>query len=305
MEAEGVANVAPVLGSEASPGLPPQSTDLTLIVDAYHEFSRPLEMLRAVYRATRPGGRLALVEYRAEDPTVPIKPLHKMTEAQAGAGGRGRRLAVRREPRRAPPAAPAHLRAAGGVTPHSHHLTIPVRNVLAVLAVAAAPVASAQTGSRSTALFADALGPTGAYALGVEQAVLASATGERQLRLRAGVSYWTEDFFFNSPTDRVLTVPLGAAALFSLGRPLGIPAAFEFGGGAVIVRRESERYRSGNSPVGSLSGTLLTAPAYGEVAVRASFGSRVGLRAGVAVGGEESELVGDGARPVFGIGVGL
>ena len=82
-EAEGIANVAPVLGSEAAPGLRPESTDLTLIVDAYHEFSRPREMLEAVYESTRPGGRLALVEYRAEDPDVPIKPLHKMTEAQA------------------------------------------------------------------------------------------------------------------------------------------------------------------------------------------------------------------------------
>ena len=83
MEAEGVTNVAPVLGTETGPGLRPESTDLTLLVDAYHEFSRPREMLESIYRATRPGGRLVLVEYRAEDPSVPIKPLHKMTEAQA------------------------------------------------------------------------------------------------------------------------------------------------------------------------------------------------------------------------------
>jgi predicted methyltransferase len=57
--------------------------DLTLIVDAYHEFSHPYEMLRALYEATRPGGRIAVVEYRAEDPTVPIRRLHKMSEAQA------------------------------------------------------------------------------------------------------------------------------------------------------------------------------------------------------------------------------
>jgi ubiquinone/menaquinone biosynthesis C-methylase UbiE len=82
-EEEGVENVAPVLGSETSPGLRPASTDLTLVVDAYHEFSHPHEMLRAIYDATRPGGRLVLVEYRAEDPDVPIKPLHKMTERQA------------------------------------------------------------------------------------------------------------------------------------------------------------------------------------------------------------------------------
>ena len=82
-EEDGVENVAPVLGSETAPGLRPQSTDLTLVVDAYHEFSHPHEMLRAIYQATRPGGRLVLVEYRAEDPDVPIKPLHKMTERQA------------------------------------------------------------------------------------------------------------------------------------------------------------------------------------------------------------------------------
>ena len=83
MEAEGVTNVAPILGSTQGPGLRPRSTDLTLLVDAYHEFSHPREMLEAVYTSTRPGGRLVLVEYRAEDPDVPIKPLHKMTEAQA------------------------------------------------------------------------------------------------------------------------------------------------------------------------------------------------------------------------------
>lgn len=171
----------------------------------------------------------------------------------------------------------------------------------AVLLIAASAV-SAQSLTRSTALYADALGPTGAYAVGVEQTILKSALGDRQLRLRAGASYWTEDPYFvgsELERDRVLTVPLGAAVLFPLGRPLGVPAAFEFGGGFVVVRRESERYRN------SSGGMLLTAPAYAEAAVRASFGSRVGVRAGVAVGGEESELVGDGARPVFGVGVGL
>lgn len=79
---EGFANVAPVLGSETGPGLRPQVADLTLIVDAYHEFSHPAEMLAGIYTATRPGGRLVLVEYRAEDPDVPIRPLHKMTERQ-------------------------------------------------------------------------------------------------------------------------------------------------------------------------------------------------------------------------------
>ena len=79
----GIANVEPVQGRPDNPSLPDASADLILMVDVYHEFSQPCEMLRAVARALKPGGRVALVEYRAEDPAVPIKPLHKMTQAQA------------------------------------------------------------------------------------------------------------------------------------------------------------------------------------------------------------------------------
>ena len=78
-----VANVRPVLGTTTNPALPKDSVDLVLIVDAYHEFDHPREMGRAIRRALRPGtGRLALVEYRAEDPNVPIKRIHKMSVAQ-------------------------------------------------------------------------------------------------------------------------------------------------------------------------------------------------------------------------------
>ncbi len=77
------ANVESVLGSEQDPGLPDAGVDLALIVDAYHEFSYPREMGEAIARSLKPGGRLVLIEYRGEDPSVPIKPLHKMTEAQA------------------------------------------------------------------------------------------------------------------------------------------------------------------------------------------------------------------------------
>lgn len=80
--AAGVDNVETVLGNETDPGLDPSSVDLAFIVDAYHEFSHPLEMGSALVRALRPGGKLVLVEYRAEDPAVPIKPLHKMSEKQ-------------------------------------------------------------------------------------------------------------------------------------------------------------------------------------------------------------------------------
>ncbi|MBD2714803.1 class I SAM-dependent methyltransferase [Hymenobacter sp. BT646] len=76
-------NVEPVLGTVQNPNLPAGGVDLVLIVDAYHEFDHPREMMRAIKEALRPGGRLALVEYRAEDVNVPIKRIHKMSEEQA------------------------------------------------------------------------------------------------------------------------------------------------------------------------------------------------------------------------------
>jgi FkbM family methyltransferase len=80
---EGVSNIEGVLGTIDDPNLPPSSIDAALMVDAYHEFSHPYEMIKGIYDALRPGGRIFLLEYRAEDPTVPIRPLHKMTEEQA------------------------------------------------------------------------------------------------------------------------------------------------------------------------------------------------------------------------------
>ena len=80
---ESTGNIMPVLGNDQDVRLPPGSIDLILLVDAYHEFSPPREMGLTMVQALKPGGRIALVEYRAEDPTVPIKPLHKMSQAQA------------------------------------------------------------------------------------------------------------------------------------------------------------------------------------------------------------------------------
>ena len=74
--------VQPVLGTVQDPKLPPAGVDTILLVDVYHEFDFPYEMTRAMIRALKPGGRLVFVEYRGEDPEVPIKPLHKMTVAQ-------------------------------------------------------------------------------------------------------------------------------------------------------------------------------------------------------------------------------
>ena len=77
-----VFNIQPVLASEDDPRLLPESVDLVLMVDVYHELSKPEPVVAALRKALRKDGRLVLVEYRGEDPSVPIKPLHRMTLAQ-------------------------------------------------------------------------------------------------------------------------------------------------------------------------------------------------------------------------------
>jgi len=79
----GITNVEPHLGTIEDVKLPAASLDAALMVDSYHEFSHPREMLASLHHALKPGGRIFLLEFRGEDPRVPIKPLHKMTEAQA------------------------------------------------------------------------------------------------------------------------------------------------------------------------------------------------------------------------------
>jgi predicted methyltransferase len=74
-------NVETVLNSATDPKLPPASVDLELMIDVYHEFNHPQEMLRHLREALKPGGRMVLLEYRGEDPEVPIRPEHKMTVA--------------------------------------------------------------------------------------------------------------------------------------------------------------------------------------------------------------------------------
>ena len=78
----GAENVKARLGTLTDPRLPAGALDLVLMVDVYHEFEFPYEMLAALVRALKPGGRLVFVEFRGGDPTVPIKPLHTMTEPQ-------------------------------------------------------------------------------------------------------------------------------------------------------------------------------------------------------------------------------
>ena len=77
-----VSNIESVLGTVSDPNLEPNSIDAAIMVDAYHEFSHPFEMISGIYNALRPGGRIFLLEYRGEDASVPIRPLHKMTQEQ-------------------------------------------------------------------------------------------------------------------------------------------------------------------------------------------------------------------------------
>lgn len=83
MKANGTQNVETVKGTIESTNLPERGVDLVLFVDVYHEVSHPFELMESVFKALKPGGKVILIEYRAEDPTVPIKPLHKMSEEQA------------------------------------------------------------------------------------------------------------------------------------------------------------------------------------------------------------------------------
>ncbi len=82
MAEEGITNIKGILGTITDPKLPPNSVDLAIMVDVYHEFSHPYEMMQNICRGLKTGGRVVFVEYRLEDDKVPIKRLHKMSELQ-------------------------------------------------------------------------------------------------------------------------------------------------------------------------------------------------------------------------------
>jgi ubiquinone/menaquinone biosynthesis C-methylase UbiE len=83
LERERITNVTLVQGAVDDPRLPPSSIDMILMVDVYHEFSEPQKMLRGMRAALKPGGRMILLEYKKEDPSIPIRIEHKMTVAEA------------------------------------------------------------------------------------------------------------------------------------------------------------------------------------------------------------------------------
>jgi len=80
-----VSNVEVVLGSETDSGLPDNSIDIALLVDVYHELQHPKEMLRSLRRSMKAGGQLVLIEYRKEDPAIPIAPTHRLSVVDARA----------------------------------------------------------------------------------------------------------------------------------------------------------------------------------------------------------------------------
>jgi len=83
LASEHITNVEPILGGESDPKLPRKALDLILMVDVYHELSQPQKMLRHMAAALKPDGRLVLLEYRKEDPHIPIRLEHKMTVEEA------------------------------------------------------------------------------------------------------------------------------------------------------------------------------------------------------------------------------
>ena len=83
LNADKITNVTLVQGEVDNPRLPPATLDLELLVDVYHEFSKPQTMLKQLREALKPAGRLVLLEYRKEDPSIPIRPEHKMSVAEA------------------------------------------------------------------------------------------------------------------------------------------------------------------------------------------------------------------------------
>ena len=85
MAARHLTNVETVLGQEDDPRLPPGRIDLVLLVDVYHEFSQPQKMLEKIRESLKPDGRLVLLEYRKEDPSIPIRPEHKMSVSEVRA----------------------------------------------------------------------------------------------------------------------------------------------------------------------------------------------------------------------------
>jgi ubiquinone/menaquinone biosynthesis C-methylase UbiE len=80
-----VNNIERILGDETDTHLPVASIDLALMVDAYHEFTYPQEMMQSIVRSLKPGGRVVFLEYKGENPLIAIKKLHKMTQAQVKA----------------------------------------------------------------------------------------------------------------------------------------------------------------------------------------------------------------------------
>lgn len=174
----------------------------------------------------------------------------------------------------------------------------------ALAAFSFASVASAQT-----TLYAEALGATGSYTLGIQRGLLSSQDGNRCLSVRAGASYRTERLEIlvplDGPVDHILAIPASLGTTFGLGQQFGVPLSAEFGVGAVFVRRSGGRFEG--------VGERFEIPRFAEALLGVQTSERVSVRLGALVGGArggisrtENALGYDWrVQPVFRAGVSL
>ena len=172
--------------------------------------------------------------------------------------------------------------------------TFGASRALAAMLRLAVSLLFASAASAQTTLYAEALGATGAYSVGVQQNVLSSDGGDRRLTVRIGASYRTDRLFSlgpdnQAPIDHVLAIPVAVAATFGLGQQRGVPLSAEFGAGAVFVRRGSERFEG--------LGESFALPRFAEALLGAQPSDRVAVRLGALIGGARSA---DGASNVLG-----
>ena len=170
--------------------------------------------------------------------------------------------------------------------------------MLARLACLAALILAADTAQaqRLPAVYLESGGASGLYALGVEQTVFTSASGNQRFSVRAGAGYWTERGVFFEGRETFVSVPLAATASFQIAR---LPAQFEATGGFVFGYERNTIF----VPAGA-DWTVRALP-FGEAALRVPITRRFFARGGAVIGGRQEFVVDGGVAPVLGVGVQL
>ena len=169
-----------------------------------------------------------------------------------------------------------------------------------LLCVAAVLVSSALSGPAEAqprpALYVEGGGASGLYAIGLEQTVFASASGEQRFGVRAGAGYWTQSDTFSGGRDAYLSAPVAATASFELPR---VPVRFETTGGVVFGYEGFAVMRSNGAEF------ELSALPFGEAALRAEVTRRVFARAGAVVGGRRDFVTDAPVAPALAVGMQL